>query len=75
MIEIRDEQPKDMEAIREVNVRAFGQMQEADLVDKLRQNCDDLLSLVAVMQNKVVAIFFSVPPVLRAKPGRSRGWP
>ncbi len=67
MIEIRDEQPKDIEAIREVNIRAFGQVQEADLVDKLRQNCDDLLSLVAVMQNKVVGHILFSPASIKSK--------
>ena len=46
MIGIREEQPQDIEAITELNVLAFGQTQEADLADKLRQNCNDLLSLV-----------------------------
>lgn len=60
MIKIREEQPQDIKAIREVHMRAFGQTQEADLVDKLRQNCNDLLSLVALMENHVVGhILFS----------------
>ena len=60
MIRIREEQPEDIEAIREVNIRAFGQSQEADLVDNLRQSCNDLLSLVALMENRVAGhIFFS----------------
>ena len=60
MISIREEQPEDIEAIREVNIRAFGQIQEADLVDKLRQNCNDLLSLVALMEHRVAGhVFFS----------------
>ena len=60
MIKIREEQKQDIQAIREVNIRAFGQTQEADIVNKLRQNCNGLLSLVAVMQNQVVGhILFS----------------
>lgn len=60
MIRIREEQLQDIEAISELNVRTFGQIQEAELVDKLRQNCSDLLSLVAVMQDQVVGhILFS----------------
>jgi putative acetyltransferase len=60
MVRIRKEQPQDIKAIREVNIRAFGQTQEADIVDKLRQNCNDLLSLVALKQNQVVGhILFS----------------
>jgi putative acetyltransferase len=57
---IREEQPDDRKEIREVNVLAFGQIQEADLVDKLRDNCKDLLSLVAFMENKIIGhILFS----------------
>jgi putative acetyltransferase len=60
MIQIREEQPQDIEAIREVCDQAFGQLQESDLVDSLRRNCKDLLSLVAVDQSRVVGhIFFS----------------
>ena len=57
---VRQERAEDLKAIREVNLRAFAQPQEADLVDKLRRNCDDLLSLVAVRQDQVVGhILFS----------------
>jgi hypothetical protein len=49
-------------------------------VDKLRQNCKDLLSLVARAENEVVGhkllvIFCSVRPLLRVKTGPSRAWP
>jgi putative acetyltransferase len=60
MIEIRKEQPLDITPIREVHIRAFGQSQEADIVDQLRQNCNDLLSFVAILGNQVVGhILFS----------------
>lgn len=60
MIKIREEQPQDIGVIRDVNIKAFGQTQEADVVDKLRLKCGDLLSLVAMMQDKVVGhILFS----------------
>lgn len=60
MIEIREEQSHDLKAIREVNIHAFGQNQEADLLHKLRQNCNDLMSLVAIIQNQIVGhILFS----------------
>ena len=61
MITIRQEQPQDLKTIREVNRRAFGQTQEADLVDKLRQNCHELLSLVALRQNEVVGHILFTP--------------
>ena len=67
MIRIREEQPQDIEAISELNVRAFGQTQEADLADKLRQNCNDLLSLVAVMQNQVVGHILFSPATIESR--------
>lgn len=60
MIRIREEEPQDITVIRDVNIRAFSQTQEADVVDKLRLKCGDLLSLVAMMQDQVVGhILFS----------------
>ena len=60
MVEIRKEQPQDIPIIHQVNKRAFGQLLEADLVDRLRRNCKDLLSLVAVAGNEIVGhILFS----------------
>ena len=60
MVEIRKEQPQDIPLIHQVNKRAFGQLLEADLVDRLRRNCKDLLSLVAVAGNEIVGhILFS----------------
>ena len=60
MIKIRKEQPQDIPTIHAVNKQAFGQLLEADLVDTLRRNCNDLLSLVAVVGNEVVGhILFS----------------
>ena len=67
MIGIREEQPRDIEAVRELNVWAFGQAQEADLVDELRQNCNDLLSLVAVIQNQVVGHILFSPATIESR--------
>lgn len=53
-ITIRQEQAGDAPEIRRVNEEAFGQAEEADLVDALRQNCDDLLSLVALEGDAIV---------------------
>jgi putative acetyltransferase len=59
-IEIREEQPDDIRSVRELNQLAFGQPDEGVIVDKLRQNCGDLLSLVALIRDKVVGhILFS----------------
>lgn len=64
MIRIRKEQPPDIEAIREENLRAFGRTLEADLVEKLRHNCSDLLSLVALEQNELVGHILFSPAII-----------
>jgi putative acetyltransferase len=61
---IRVERPDDVEAIRKVNREAFGQNAEADIVDKLRQNCPDFLSLVAVLDDQVVGHILFSPAVI-----------
>jgi putative acetyltransferase len=53
LIEIREERPDDVAAIREVNRRAFGQDQEANIVDAVRTNGAALLSLVATVNDQV----------------------
>ncbi len=67
MIAIHREQPQDVKGIREVNLLAFDQPQEADIVDKLRRNCPDLLSLVAVMDNRVVGHILFSPATIEGK--------
>jgi putative acetyltransferase len=54
LIEIREEQPGDVAAVRELNIRAFGQDQEAHIVDALRSSGAALLSLVATLNGRVV---------------------
>jgi putative acetyltransferase len=57
---IREEQAGDVDAIREVNRKAFGRDQEAGIVDNLRHNCPTRLSLVAVKDGQIVGhIYFS----------------
>lgn len=57
---IRDEQPDDPASIREINEQAFGQPDEANLVDALRETCSPLLSFVATTNDRVVGhILFS----------------
>ena len=64
MIEIRREKPEDVPAIRCVNETAFGQPQEANVVDRLREACDELLSLVAVDGGRVIGHILFSPAVL-----------
>ncbi len=54
MIDIREEHPGDVAAIRDVNKRAFGQDQEGNIVDALRSHGAALLSLVATLRGQVV---------------------
>jgi putative acetyltransferase len=57
---IRPEQPQDVAAIREVNLAAFGQALEADILDRIRTNCGDFVSIVATEDHGVVGhILFS----------------
>jgi putative acetyltransferase len=67
MITIREEQSQDIASIRNLNKRAFSQTQEADLVDKLRQDCNDLLSLVAVVQDQVVGHILFSPATIESR--------
>ena len=65
-IEVREERPADVEAVRDLNRRAFGQDQEGNIVDALRANGGALLSLVAVKQGRVVGhIMYSPISVAR----------
>ena len=73
MITIREEQPQDIKIIRDLNKRAFGQTQEADLVDKLRRNCDDQLSLVALIQNQVVGHILFTPVMVESEDNIVKG--
>jgi len=71
-IAIRRERPDDIEAIREVNDQAFGQPDEGLIVDRLRENCDDLISLVAITSGQIAGhILFS--PVILDGPGGTLG--
>lgn len=64
---IRLEEPRDQEAVRNVNETAFGGPTEADLVEALRQECMSVVALVAELNEEVVGhILFS--PVSREPP-------
>ena len=54
MLTIRPEVPGDAAAIHQVNTLAFGQPQEADLVDALRRHGGLTISLVAVQDGRIV---------------------
>lgn len=60
-IVIAEEQAGDIDAIHVVNVVAFEGGGEADVVDKLRESCNDFLSLVAKVNGKVVGHILFTP--------------
>jgi putative acetyltransferase len=60
MAVIRQEQQKDIAAIREVNDQAFGRAQEGEIIDQLRAGCKEVVSLVATEGERIVGhILFS----------------
>jgi predicted N-acetyltransferase YhbS len=54
MITIRKETSGDSQQMKIVIQSAFGQTEEADIVDKLRRNCPKRISLVAVSADQIV---------------------
>jgi len=73
MITLREEQAKDIRAIRGLNEIAFGEPAEADVVDKLRQTCSELLSIVAVDGNEIVGHILFSPVTVESNDGIIRG--
>jgi putative acetyltransferase len=67
VIIIRAETADDIPAVRRVNELAFGQPDEADLVDALRANARPHISLVAVSEGLVVGHIFFSPVTLVAE--------
>lgn len=64
MTEIREEEARDQEAVRRVNLTAFDSGPEAALVDRLRTNCDDCRAFVAVEGGEVVGHILFTPATL-----------
>jgi putative acetyltransferase len=66
---IRDESPSDAAAVRNVHELAFGQPQEAHLVEALRAAASPLVSLVAEVDGEVIGhILFSPVTIEPAVP-------
>lgn len=62
-MDIRTEKPEDLEAVRNVNIAAFGRENEANLVDRLR-GTGSTFSWVAVQSDRIVGhLFFSLVTV------------
>jgi len=73
MVIVREESLNDRAAVREVNIRAFGQTIEADLVDALREHLAGLLSLVAIKDKHVVGHILFSPVTITAEDGIIEG--
>ena len=72
-ITVREERPDDVGEVRRVNESAFGQPQEADIVEALRRDCPDVLSLVAVDGDEIVGHVLFSPATIEANDGVRRG--
>ncbi len=72
-MKIRQETRQDIEAIRALNEKAFGQPQEARLIDKLRKNCGELLSLVALQDEKIIGHILFSPATIEGNRGILKG--
>ena len=72
-MEIREERQEDLSAVRLVNEKVFGRLQETDTVDKLRRSCSDLLSLVAVTKDRVVGHILFSPATIESDDHVMRG--
>ena len=73
VIDIREERPGDVAAIRDVNRLAFAQDQEANIVDALRANGGALLSLVATLDREVVGHIMYSPLTVADASGAALG--
>ncbi|MDX1419761.1 MAG: N-acetyltransferase [Rubricoccaceae bacterium] len=72
-LRIRAEEARDRAAVRRVHTEAFGRPDEADLVDRLREQARPYLGLVAEQEGAVVGhIAFS--PVTVAPPSERSLW-
>ena len=73
MIEIREERAGDIPEIRTVNQHAFEQDQEGNIVEALRSNGAVLLSLVAMLDRRVVGHILYSPVSLGCVNGAALG--
>ena len=69
-LQIRREELEDAESIRRIHEQAFGAPEEAALVDRLRRQCREIISLVARRESEAIGhILFS--PVIVESDGPS----
>jgi putative acetyltransferase len=73
LIEIREEQPTDIDAVRALNRQAFDQEQEGRIVDALRDVWGVALALVALSDGTVVGHILFSPLTVGAEVGAALG--
>ena len=69
MIVVRAEDIADRAAVHRINELAFGQPDEANLVDALRSKASPFISLVAVVDEQVVGHIFFSPVTIESDQG------
>lgn len=73
MVEVRFERPEDIDEVRLLNDKAFGQIFEGRIVDNLRKSRNRILSLVAISKNKVVGHIMFSPVTIETQKGVIEG--
>ena len=73
VIEVREEQPSDVAAVRDLNDRAFGQPLEGRIVDALRSNGAAMLSLAAIRDGRVAGHVLFSPIDVGGRTGAALG--
>lgn len=69
---IRRELPDDIPVIHDLNRRAFAGPGEAQVVDLLRQRCEDFVSIVAEVNGRIVGHILFTPARLAPDSGQER---
>jgi putative acetyltransferase len=70
---VRYESEEDIAGIRELHELAFEQSLEADIVDALRKNCTDIISLVAENDGKIIGHVLFSPAAIEGPHGVLKG--
>ncbi len=73
MIAIRKEQAEDVHRIRFIHEKAFGRIQEADVINKLHLNCHELLSLIALHEDQLIGHILFSPATIEGDHGVLEG--
>ncbi len=73
MFKVRIETEEDIPAVYELNRQTFNQVKEAELVNALRKNCKDILSIVGTLDDRVVGHILFSPVVINKKKKKVAG--